>query len=64
MSRTLKGLWIVANEDNSINIVSTISFTRKEAIGKFEENGQFPWREYSRKYGWKCKKVNLIIDPI
>jgi hypothetical protein len=59
--RILKNYWVVVGTKKYFDYDS-IHYTRKGSIEKFLNTGQ-TW-EHCKKMGWKCKKVNIIIDEV
>lgn len=40
----------------------TLAFTRKESKALLTKEGTMTWEELKRDYGWRCSKVEVIIN--
>ena len=60
----IKSEWIVF-DSKGVAEMYTLSYTRRAAIKAFEKSlGCYTWGEVYRKYGYRCKKVNIIFEPV
>jgi len=46
-----------------VSFMDTIRYYRRDCINDFIQNSSMTWKE-SKKYGWKCVKVNAKIEII
>lgn len=53
-------MWICIGP-NGLPVLYTISFLKKTSIRKMLEGTSLSWREFKIKYGYTCRKCEIIV---
>lgn len=54
-------VWAIVSKDGRIDIAS-LSFTRRDAIAKWNDNPQYPWKYWRDTHGWRAAKVIVTVE--
>ncbi len=57
-----KGYYAIYGHGNE-PIPATIRLNKGNCIKQWVHDSGITWNECRKKYGWSCKKINILIKP-